>query len=540
MRGDLQSQITDHHNLQGGVFFQRHDIRFYEATNVTKPFDQNVIANFVYGGKPWDAAIYVQDRLEYDFLTLKAGFRFDYTRADGSFFNNPLDPTNGTTAAEVCNGTAFGSSPYALKTADGREITGLAACNASPALRDSATRIAATDDFGRAPVRKQFSPRLGVQFPLTERSSFFANWGIYSQNPTYNAMYAGTGIGRVADTAITDSRRISGVDNIPKGQSLEGTPFGPNFRQDNGVTPSIGNPTLAIEKTSAYELGFQSEFGRNFSIQLTGYAKDQSGLTGYRRGGVLSDGRTMLDFGQTYNPNGTGLTYNVLVNTDYQTVRGAEVIVRRKLANYWAFTVQYAYQQVSTNAAPPELELQKVLEGDTLRIRREIRSEIDQPHLFTGVLRYEFGETVPDVRFKKALKHMKFALTTRAASGLPYTPTLSFSGASSDRLARNSGTGPATWYLDLRAEKGWRTANLNYSGFVSISNLLDRKNCAMVYPSTGRCDSGALAASRLYVGSRQGGQEPVLSATGGSSTLFDRPNMYGPRRAIYSGVRVSF
>jgi hypothetical protein len=110
LRGDVQSQVTDHHNLQGGVFFQHHDIRFYEAQNVSKPFDQDRIANYVYGGKPWDAAIYLQDRVEYDFLTLKMGLRFDYTHAPGKFFANPLDPTNGTTAAEVCQGTAFGNS----------------------------------------------------------------------------------------------------------------------------------------------------------------------------------------------------------------------------------------------------------------------------------------------------------------------------------------------------------------------------------------------------------------------------------------------
>ncbi|MCA1664855.1 MAG: TonB-dependent receptor, partial [Myxococcales bacterium] len=209
-RADVQSQVTDHHNLQTGTFFQQHNIRFYEASNVTKPLDGNVIANYVYGGKPWDAAIYVQDRIEYDFLTLKLGARYDYTHAPGKFFRNPLDPTNGTTAFEVCEGRAFGNTPYVLKdasgqpiqTASGQSIQGVAACNASPALRDSATRVAQADDFGNAPVRAQFSPRIGIQFPLTERASFFANWGIYSQNPTYNNMYTGTGIGRSADTAI--------------------------------------------------------------------------------------------------------------------------------------------------------------------------------------------------------------------------------------------------------------------------------------------------------------------------------------------------
>lgn len=554
LRGDLQSQVSDHHNLQGGVFFQRHDIRFYEAQNVSKPFDQDVIANYVYGGRPWDAAVYLQDRIEYDFLTLKLGMRFDYTHAPGRFFANPLDPTNGTTAAEVCRGEAFGGSQYVLTdsagtpiTVGGRQVTGLAACSASLTLRDSATRVAQQDDFADAPIRTQFSPRLGVQFPLTERSSFFANWGIYSQNPTYNAMYTGTGIGRTADSTITDARQLaSGTGVINRGESLEGTVYGPNFRSDYNVVPLIGNPQLAIERTSAYEVGFQAEFGRNYSVQVTGYAKDQSGLTGFRQGGVLANGTSLLDIGQTYNPTGTGLNYRVLVNTDYQTVRGTELIVRRRLANYWAFSLQYGFQQVFTNAAPPELELQKLIEGD-VPARTEIRSEIDQPHLFTGVLRFEFGQQVPQFRGSGLLRHTRLALTTRAASGLPYTPATvlgnpgAFTGAPDQRLTRNSGTAPATWYVDTRAEKGFRTGNLRYSAFLQVNNLLDRKNCASVFPTTGNCESGALVAARSYIGPRQGGAVPTISLqNSGSSTNFDRPNMFGPRRSITSGLRVSF
>ncbi|HKG94449.1 MAG TPA: TonB-dependent receptor [Gemmatimonadaceae bacterium] len=570
-RADIQSQVTDHHNLQGGVFYQRHDIRFFEAQNVTKPLDLETIAKYTYGGRPWDAAVYLQDRIEYDFLTLKLGFRFDYTHAPGQFFRNPLDPTNGTTAFEVCEGTAFGGAPFTYTApTTGQVIQGVAACNIAQDSLQKAARIAQQDDFAKSPVRQQFSPRIGVQFPLTERSSFFANWGIYSQNPTYNAMYTGTGIGRSADSLILDRRRLAGRDTIleirtnptiptrldttratfiPRGASLEGTPYGPNFRQDNGFVPLIGNPQLAIERTSAYEVGFQSEIGRDYSIQVTGFAKDQSGLTGYRNGGVLEDGTTVLDIGQTYNPTGTGVVYRVLVNTDYQTVRGFEVITRRRLQNYWAFTLQYAFQQVFTNAAPPDLEIQKIIEGD-VPVRKEIRSEIDQPHLFTGVFRLEFKDQVPTFRFSNWLHQTRFALTTRAASGLPYTPAqvsgrpASFNGSgATDRLDRNSGTGPATWSVDLRAEKGWRTGALRYAGFVQINNVLDRKNCSSVFPTTGDCDSGALVGSRSYIGARQGAPaSPPLSISleGASSTNYDRPNMFGPRRSIMGGLRASF
>jgi len=538
LRADLQSQVTDHHNVQGGVFYQHHDIRFYEAKNLTRPFDASVIGNYTYGGKPWDAAIYVQDKVEYDFLTLKMGFRFDYTRARGRFFRNPLDPTNGTTVTEVCEGRAFGNTPYALTLGDGTVLNGLGACNNDPALMDSARRIAFQDDFGEAPVRKQFSPRVSVNFPISERTSFFMNWGIYSQNPVYNAMYQGTGIGRFADSSTFNSVTR---DSIRRGQSLEGTPGGPNFRQDFGNVPILGNPHLQIEKTSAYEMGFLAELGTMYSLAVTGYTKDQSGLAGFRRGGIRTDGTPVDDKAQTYNLNGTGITYNILVNTDYQTVRGMELAIKRRVRNYWGYDVKYGYQQVFTNAAPPELEIQKLIERD-VAVNKEIRSEITQPHLVTAVLRMEAGEATPKFRFGTLLRNSRVTLTSNFASGLPYTPCRTFVCSPADRLERNSGTAPATWKVDMLADKRFKTGNLSYGLYLSVYNLLDRKNCVQVYPTTGQCDAGSLNTYRSIVGPYQnvGVDVNAIGQTGVTTTQFDHPELFSDRRSVMTGLRVSF
>ena len=72
------------------------------------------------------------------------------------------------------------------------------------ALMDSARAIAFRDDFSKAPIRKQFSPRIGVSFPITENARVFANYGQYSQLPTYHAMFQRTGIGRRAEQDVVD------------------------------------------------------------------------------------------------------------------------------------------------------------------------------------------------------------------------------------------------------------------------------------------------------------------------------------------------
>jgi len=537
IRADVQSQATDHHNLQGGLFYQHHDMRFYEARNVSRPFDASVIANYTYGGEPWDAAVYVQDKIEYDFLTLKLGLRFDYTRAKGQFFRNPLDPTNGTTVTEVCEGQAFGSTPYTFTLPDGRVLSGIGACNNAPALMDSARRVAFRDDFGTSPVRKQFSPRVSVNFPISQRSSFFMNWGLYSQNPVYNAMYQGTGIGRLADSTTFN---VVTRDSIRRGGSLEGTPAGPNFRQDFGNVPNLGNPHLLIEKTSAYELGFLAEIGTQYSVGFTGYTKDQSGLAGFRRGGIRSDGTPVDDKAQTY-ATGTSITYNILVNTDYQTVRGFEMIFRRRLRNFWGYDLRYGYQQIFTNAAPPELELQKLIERD-VAVNKEVRSEIAQPHLFNSVLRFDVGDKPPAVRFGNTLKNSRLTFTSSFASGLPYTPCRTFVCGPADRLERNSGTAPPTWTVDMLAEKRFRSGNLSYGLYLNVANLLDRRNCVQVYPTTGQCDAGSLNTYRGLVGPYTNGgvDENAIGRTGVTTTQFDHPELYGDRRSIMTGLRVSF
>jgi hypothetical protein len=253
------------------------------------------------------------------------------------------------------------------------------------------------------------------------------------------------------------------------------------------------------------------------------------------------------DKGQTYNAAGTGIVYNVLVNTDFQTVRGVELIFNRRLRNFWAYDLRYGFQQVFTNAAPPELELQKQIERD-VAVSREIRSEIDQPHKFTGVLRFEVAEKNPDLRIRgfdigRLTRNSKLTFTSSASSGLPYTPQVTFTGLAGDRLERNSGTAPATWQIDMYAEKKWRAGNLLWGAFVTVHNLTDRRNCLQPFPTTGQCNSGALTQLRGLTGPffNGGGIDPnAVGSTGVTTTQFDLPNLYGERRSILSGVRVSF
>src|SRR5258708_34098111 len=112
------SQVSDRHNVPGGglAMFHKVSLNAYESPGFVNTF---ISDQFTYGASPWDGALYLQDRIEYDFLTVKLGGRFDLGSAGGNFWRNPLDPTNGTTAATVCANPKAGQNqtgPYSAGT----------------------------------------------------------------------------------------------------------------------------------------------------------------------------------------------------------------------------------------------------------------------------------------------------------------------------------------------------------------------------------------------------------------------------------------
>jgi outer membrane receptor protein involved in Fe transport len=356
-----------------------------------------------------------------------------------------------------------------------------------------------------------------VSFPLTERSSLFFNAGRYTQNPLYNNLYQNTGVGTIAGPG----QGICGATQT-KPSSRE---CYPTLASDAYTPPFIGNPNLLLEQSTAYEVGYASEFLRNYAINVTVFSKDETGLTGIRRS------RAKQDIGTTYN--GKSLpNYFAIVNQDYSTTRGIEIQFRRRISGYWGYDINYSFSKSTTNAQPPDRQQQSLQEGDSTALR-EIRSEIDQPHVFNAALFFRVDDRPPGFRLGRLLTNSSLTITERAASGLPYTPIYGFTGFGDvNQGDLFSGRGPATSETDLLATKDFRFANVRYGAVLRVVNLFDQKNCIQVFATTGRCDAGTIDQRRARQGNPVG--EDV------ASTYFDRPEFFGPRRTIYTGLRVTF
>jgi outer membrane receptor protein involved in Fe transport len=292
----------------------------------------------------------------------------------------------------------------------------------------------------------------------------------------------------------------------------------------------IGNPNLVTEKTTLYELGFLAEMFDDYALSLVLFSKDQTGLQGIVTGGT-SEGIQVFDAGVTYQSNTP--QYNIITNHDFQTVRGFEVSLRRRIVDYWGFDLNYSFARAKTNAAPPEKEFELQVGQNDPNALIEIPSEIDQPQRLSASLFFQVGNEAPEIPLGVALKNTALAVVGRYESGFPYTPTTDVFGFGTAQLTRNSERGPAVWTVDFRASKSFWLGNVNYDLYLQVQNLFDRENCVEVFPTTGDCRVGTVDQSRRREGN-------TINADQITSTYVDRPQYIGARRTIFGGVRISF
>ncbi|HYV98341.1 MAG TPA: TonB-dependent receptor, partial [Gemmatimonadaceae bacterium] len=528
-RLDLASQLTDHHKVLIGGSFTRHIITYKEAQGGGANSGVAPIINQIWRANPTEIASYLQDNIEYDFLTINVGVRYDYGKAQGKGFTNPLNATNGTTAREVCNGTAPGISETPF-TYQGQ--TGVLAClaspqgaNGKPVLLDSATHLAQVDDFKSAKPRTAFSPRIGLSFPLTEQSAMWFNAGRYTQNPLYSYVYRNSGVGTVAGPADG----FCAANAVKPGTNECHPPLSfnnPDF---------IGNPNLLLEEATAYEVGYSANVGRNYAVQVSVFNRDESGLTGIRTNDAIQD------IGATYN--GVSLPqYQVAVNQDFLTNRGISVRLDRQPGrnSVWGYGINYGWERTTENSPPPDRaneaqDAGEINQGSTLR---ELVSSGDRSHSFNVSLTLAYRQNnVPKIWGAGVLKNSSFGLTYSWAAGQPYTPNRSNNnsgGVVTNNTQRtsdlNSGRGPSTQQANLSYRKSLQIGNAQYGLSFIVTNVFNIQNCLQVYSNTGDCNTGLREFSQRRVG----------NSSGSSSTNLDQPEFRSAGRRFSTGITVNF
>jgi len=140
--GSFTSQLTDAHLINGGVQVNAYDIDVSNFANIrtTRLLED-------YEATPFEAAAYLQDKMEFEGLIANVGLRLDTWHSGVDTYPDLYTPFGSPDSAGVFDPAA--------------------------AQREA------------PPVHTRLQPRLGISFPITASTVFHLNYGAFMQRPSF-------------------------------------------------------------------------------------------------------------------------------------------------------------------------------------------------------------------------------------------------------------------------------------------------------------------------------------------------------------------
>lgn len=369
---DAVWQFNNQNEVKFGFSYKKHHLNYF---NIYDPKRDNPYINN-YETDPYELAGYIQDKIELPYLVINLGMRYDYMNANRTFRANPLDPNS----------------------------------------------------IVKAKSRSQFSPRIGIAHPISEKTKLHFSYGHFFQNPDFEYLFE-------------------------------------NLQYDLDVRePLLGQPNLDAQRTISYEVGIAHQFSDRIALNITTYYRDITGLIGTRYYFPFQDGRY--------------IGYTLYVNEDYANVKGFEVNLDILPNKYFSGGLSYTYS-IAKGSASSETEQYPGTQESTLLYYLDF----DRTHVLNVSGTYSIPDNEgPLLLGKKFFENMDFSFIFRVSSGAPYTP----GGRDIGFVTKNSLRQPAIYSLDFILGKEfilWNKSRLRF--FVEILNLTDHRNVLYVYRDTG-------------------------------------------------------
>lgn len=407
--------------------------------------------------KPLSAYFYIQDKYELNDLVLNLGLRMDYIHTKADILRNEEYPF------------IYGD----------------------PTDFDPA-------DFKEKEAEIFFSPRIGIGFPVTDKTVFHAQYGKFTQQPNLIDVY----------TSINALTALVKDDNFQV------------------LTGNVGS-----EVTTQYEIGFRQVLGEQFgSLNLTAFYKNTKGLVNDEtRFFYRSEGGQRARY---YGPS----------NSDFGTVKGVAFAVSANRLGYISLSLDYTYslaEGTGSSTSSSTTAAFRNTNGETPKVVAPL--DFDQRH--TGVINFDFS--VPkDDKDLSALGGLSCNILFTFNSGRPYTPLLMQNitpgGASNLGETKgyvNSAYMPGSQRIDLKIEKAFDFSGVTMTPYIWIENLLDADNVVNVYRSTGSAlSTGYLSTAEGMAVAKDGGQAYIDDY----KALERDPGNFGIPRLIKVGFKVNF
>ena len=389
-RFDITSQISKAHLIKSGIEFKHHNL-FYHSYSVDirdtynwipTIHDESSTSNNRYDRYPIEIAAYFQDKIELKDMVVNVGLRYDY----------------------------FDSRwKVALDNRDKALISG---------NRNSLNDLQLAD----ADAKHQFSPRLGIAFPITQKGIIHFSYGHFFQIPGFAYLYSN-----------------------------------PEFEVISGRFRSVlGNADLRAEKTVTYEIGLQQQLSDYVGVELIAFYKDILDLLG-------------TEYFELYS---RGDYYSRYTNFDYGNVRGITFSLEKRRSGYLSASVDYTFSIAEGNSSDPlskfyDLQTDPPRESE----RRVVPLNWDQTH----TLNFNVTVSKPQV--------WGISILGRLGSGLPYTPARDNLRIDAENSARKPFQLNFDLRAHKDFQIGSKTVATLY---IKVYNLFDRLNEIYVYDDTGR------------------------------------------------------
>ena len=435
----FQASVTQrtlrHHELEMGI---DHDFQSVQFVHVEKPwiFDPDGLgeSHDVWSVHPWVGDFYVRDRLDYEGFTANVGLRCDYWFLGREAERAIADPGNAFITPE----------------------------------RRAEFHDATSSFFGRR-VKLKFSPRVIVAHPISEHSSFFFNYGQFTQNPSYKYVYS----------------RLTSISS----ESYQ----------------LVGNPNLNPQVSVNYEVGAKHQFLPRAAVNLTFFVKD---IYDYPKSTLFARGEAGL--GETPTP------ILIYLNGSFARSRGFEIEFEKRRSHNWSGKVTYTFQQIKGKDSDP-YEQKAIQEngGDAAETRlSETFVDWNRPHKLAMNFDLRFNEEPP----LAWLANTGLNLFVQGLTGRAYTPVTSAGNPLGDA---NSGNAPFQITTDLKLNRsivlGGKKLDLSLAGTNIFNNYIINR----VDPVTGR--------GRIYGEGSYDPTNPDLEVTHYTVEQYvNDPSNYGP------------
>ncbi|MCK4257116.1 TonB-dependent receptor [candidate division WOR-3 bacterium] len=372
LNSSLTIQLNNRHQFKAGVEVKRCDLYLHQMSRmvVGGPYQFQEFQHY-----PVEAAAYLQDKMEYDYMVLNAGIRFDYADPRTDMWSDIRDPES---------------------------------------------------EVVRVDKKMQFSPRIGLAHPVTDRTVLHFAYGHFFQNPSYYCQY----------TNLHYLDPDSLINNV-----------------------IIGNPSIEAQKTVAYEVGLQQKLSESFAFYITAFYKDMTNMV------------------TTRSIRWSGIDYFVYDNEDYGNSKGIDLTLKGRIVDIIYTSFNYTFSVARGNRSSPMEGFWNAYTG-----RPEAMTEyylgFDRTHDIAFSLSIEYPESYR-IRW---LANTSFNLLIEASSGLPYTPYV----GPGLYVEQNSARMAWTSEVNLRVEKEMLIfKGISSRLFIEGTNLLDHLNPLYVYSRTG-------------------------------------------------------